>query len=159
MGRAPLLRVLPLLSDRGGLAAWRGQKKRMVDHSGETGLRSGTESQSGTGTGTGTESGTEVSEVEGVHLATEGGVEAGTEWKGGTDPEDGKKMEQVNVGEGGRGTAIGTETEIGRETAIETETDATGGTRGTVWRATGSGGGATMGIGTEGGQREENGER
>lgn len=73
--KALLLKVLLLnFSDQGFLVAWRGQKKWMVDHSGETGLDSWTESQRGTEIGieTGIERETEVLAVEGVHLVMEG---------------------------------------------------------------------------------------
>lgn len=125
MGTALLLKVflLLLLLDLGVHVAWRGQKKWMADHSGETGLDSGTESQRGTETGieTGIERGTEVLEVEGVHLVMEGGAEVVIEWMGGTDSEAGRKTEAITGEEDGRETEIGTETGTG--TAIGTETD------------------------------------
>lgn len=82
-----LLKVLRRnFSDRRYLVAWKGQKKLTADHSAETGLRLGTESQKGTETGieTGTERETEASVAEGVHSVTERGGEAVTEWTGGT---------------------------------------------------------------------------
>lgn len=119
----------------------------MADHSGETGLDSGTESQRGIGTGIeiGIERGTEVLEVEGVHLVMEGGVEVVIEWMGGTGSEAGRKMEEITGEEDGRETEIGT----------ETETDGTGGRGETAWIATGSEGGLIMGRGSEGEEREE----
>lgn len=106
--------------------ARKAQRKWMAEHSGETGLDSGTESQIGTETGIGTEteteteSETEASEVEGVHLVKGVGEEVLTEWRGGRGLEAGRKMEAITGEEAG--TEIGTE--IG--TVIGTETDGTG---------------------------------
>ncbi|KAL7390801.1 hypothetical protein ABVT39_028066 [Epinephelus coioides] len=145
----------PPPQDQGYHGAWTGQKKWIADHSGETGLDSGTESQRGTGSGieieTGIERGIEVLEVEGGHLVMEEGVEVVIGWMGGTGSEAGRKTEEITEEEDGR------ETEIGIETAIETETetDETGGKGGTAWIATGSEGGVMMRIESGGGEREE----
>lgn len=129
----------------------------MADHSGETGLDSGTESQRGRETGieTGIERGTEVLEVEGVHLVMEEGEEVVIEWMGGTGLEAGRRTEAITGEEDGRETEteIGTETAIGTET--ETETDGTGGRSEAAWIATGNEGGVMMGRGSAGGVREE----
>lgn len=96
----------------------------MADHSEETGLDSGTESQKETETGikTGIEKGTEVLEVEDVHLEMEAGEEVLIEQMGGRGLEAGRKTEVITGEEGGKetGTEIGIETEIGTETGIET---------------------------------------
>lgn len=150
--KALLLKVLLLnFSDQGFLVAWRGQKKWMADHSGETGLDSWTESQRGTEIGieTGIERETEVLAVEGVHLVMAGGEEVVIEWMGGTGSEAGRKTEAI-IGE-----VDGRETEIGTETAIGTETDGTGGKGEAAWIATGDEGGVMMARGIEGGGREE----
>lgn len=122
-----------------------GQMTWMSDHSGETGLDSGTE----TGIETGIERGTEALEVEGVHLVMEGGEEAVIEWMGGTGSEAGRKTEAITEEVDGR------ETEIGTEIGIVIGTDGTGGRGEAAWIATESEGGVRMGIGSEGGGREE----
>lgn len=149
---ALLLKVhLLLLSDQGVLVAWRGQKKSMADHSGETDLHSGTESQRGTEIGieTGIERGTEVLEVGGVLLVMEEEAEVVIEWMGGTGSEAGRKMEAIT------GEEDGTETVIGTETAIGTETGGTGGRGEAPWIATENEGGVMMVRGSEGEGTEE----
>lgn len=152
MGMALLLKVLPLLlSDQGAPGAWRVLRKWMADHLGETDLDSGTESQRGIETGieTETERGTEVLEVEGVHLVMEAEEEVVIGWTGGTDLEAGRKMEAITGEEDGR------ETEIGTGIVIGTETDGTGGRGEAPWIATGNEGGVITVRGSEGGGREE----
>lgn len=160
------LKVLHLhFSDRGVLVALMGQKRWMVDHSGETGLYSGIVSQRGTGTGKETETETEREKeteieglvVEGVLLVMEAGAEVVIEWMEGTGSEAGEKREAITGEADGRGTEIGTET----ATATETENDGTGERSEAAWIATGDERGATTvtGIGRVGRGEKEAGEK
>lgn len=110
------------LSDQGVLE--KNRKKWMTDHLGETGLDSGIENRRGTETGIEIETGTEVLEGVDVLLVMEGGELVVTKWTGETGTGVGRKMEAISVGEDGRETEIGRETET--ETAIGTEVDETG---------------------------------
>lgn len=156
-----LLKALLRFSGQGSLMAWRGQKKWMAGHSGETGQGSGTESQRGTETGieTGIERGTEDS-------VAVGGLSVATEWMGESGSAAGRRKEAnsreadgTEIGTGREiGTGTGTGTTIGRGIEIATETAGTGGRGGAAWIVTGDEGEATTARAIVGAGREETGE-